>query len=63
MVHRCKGEDYVMLDESAVEHRRAVLCDRFTPDELIELLGVSVEEVFERFRDECLELSWEDIYQ
>lgn len=51
-----------MLDDSAVEHRKAVLCDRFTPEELIELLGVTTEEVFERFRDECLELQWEDIY-
>jgi len=38
-----------------------ILCDRFTPEELIEILGVSVEEVFDRFQDECMALDLEDI--
>lgn len=50
-----------MLDSGLVEQRRRVLCDRFTPEELIELLGVSTEEVVDRFLDECLELNLEEL--
>ena len=50
-----------MLDQDRVNEWRRLLCDRFTPEELIELLGVSVEEVFERFLDECLNIDPEDV--
>jgi hypothetical protein len=50
-----------MLDQDKVNQWRQVLIDRLTPEELIELLGVSVEDIFERFLDECLELDPEDI--
>jgi hypothetical protein len=49
-----------MLDESMVEQRRLAIADRFTPEELIEALGVTTDEVFDRFTDECLELKLED---
>lgn len=45
-----------MLDQDKVEEWKRVLCDRFTPEELIELLGVSVEDVFEAFLDQCLNI-------
>lgn len=44
-----------MLDQEEINNYRAIICDRFTPDELVDYLGVTVEEVFERFIDECLE--------
>lgn len=50
-----------MLDEELVDDRRRLIADRLTPEELIELLGVTTEEVFDRFRDECLDLDPEDI--
>ncbi len=43
------------------EDVKLMICDRYTPEELIELLGVSVEEVFERFRDEIMELDLEEV--
>ena len=48
-----------MIDETKIDELRLRLCDRFTPDELIDLLGVSTEQVFERFLEECMELEWE----
>lgn len=50
-----------MLDGEQVEQRCRLLCDRFTPEELIELLGVSTQDICDRFLDECLELKSEDI--
>jgi hypothetical protein len=50
-----------MLDPDLVEERRVLLCDRFTPEELILLINVTVEQVFDRFFDECLELDMEEI--
>lgn len=50
-----------LLDDVAVSELRALLCDRFTPEELIEFLGVSTADVFERFRDECLEIDLEEL--
>lgn len=43
------------------EDVRELICDRYTPEELIELLGVTVEEVFDRFKDEVLALDLEEI--
>jgi hypothetical protein len=57
---RCNG-DVALLDQSAIEDLKAILCDRYTPEELIELLGVDVQMVFERFLDECLELNLEEV--
>lgn len=37
------------------------VCDRLTPEELIEILGVSVEEVYERFFEECHKIDWEEV--
>lgn len=50
-----------MLDSYQVERLREHLSDRFTPEELIELLGVTTEQVFDRFLEECLELNLEDL--
>ncbi len=50
-----------MLDESAVVELKFMICDRLTPEELIEALGVSTEQVFERFREEILELDLSEV--
>lgn len=50
-----------MLDQDRVNQWCQVLSDRLTPEELITLLGVSVEDIFERFLDECLEINPEDV--
>jgi len=50
-----------LLDQSQVDQLRATLADRFTPEELIELLNVTTEDVFDRFVDQCLELDLEEI--
>lgn len=47
-----------MVDGQAVADLRAILTDRFTPEELIELLNVTTADVFDRFLDECLEVDW-----
>lgn len=43
-----------MLDETAVDELKFLICDRLTPEELIEFLGVTTADVFERFLDEVL---------
>lgn len=51
-----------LLDQATINELRALLADRYTPEELIELLGVSTEQVFDRFLDEVLELDREVFY-
>jgi hypothetical protein len=48
-----------VVDQERINELRAIVSDRFTPDELIDLLDVPTVEVFDRFVDECLEIDWE----
>lgn len=50
-----------MLDQAIVEELKFMICDRLTPEELVEALGVTVEEVFEAFLDKCLELNLSEV--
>lgn len=50
-----------MIDDYKLEALCAMLCDRLTPEELIEYLGVSTQDVFERFLDECVEIDWSKV--
>lgn len=50
-----------MIDETAVDELKYLICDRLTPEELIEALGVSTADVFDRFFEEVLELDLGDI--
>jgi hypothetical protein len=50
-----------MLDEVAINELKLILCDRLTPEELIEALGVTTADVFERYLDEVLELDLSEI--
>lgn len=56
-----KARELKLLDQTAIEDLKAALCDRYTPEELIEILGVSGETVFDRFLDEFLELDLEEV--
>ena len=38
------------------------ICERLTASELIDLLGVSVEEVYERFEPECSKFNWDEVF-
>lgn len=49
-----------MLSYYQTDLLKSQLCDRFTPDELVELLGVTTEEVFNKFLDECIEKDWSE---
>jgi hypothetical protein len=40
-----------------------MVCDRLTPEELIEILGVSVEDVFDRYREECMKINWDEVFE
>jgi hypothetical protein len=44
-----------MLDQEEINNYKAIICDRFTADELIDYLGIDTDKVFEAFLDECLE--------
>ncbi len=48
-----------MLDGKQIDDLCMMLCDRLTPEELIEYLGVTTQDVFARFQDECIEIDWE----
>lgn len=50
-----------MIDETAVDELKYLICDRLTPEELIEALGVSTADVFDRFFEEVLELDLGDV--
>lgn len=47
-----------LVDEDAVDTLLAFLDERFTPDELTELLGITNDDIFDRFRDKILEYDW-----
>lgn len=61
MEHGRRGRGRRLLDQAAIEELKFILCDRLTPEELIEALGVTSEEVFEAFLDKCLELKLEEV--
>lgn len=50
-----------MLNETAVDELKYLICDRLTPEELIEALGVTTADVFDRFFEEVLELDLGDV--
>lgn len=50
-----------MLNETAVDELKYLICDRLTPEELIEALGITTADVFDRFFEEVLELDLGDV--
>jgi len=49
-----------LVDEDAVDTLLSFLDERFTPEELTELLGITNDDIFDRFRDKILEYDWEE---
>jgi hypothetical protein len=40
---------------------RFAVCDRFTAEELVEMLGLTAEQIFDAFEDQCHKLDPEDV--
>lgn len=55
---RYKGKD--LIDEDHVTQLRAMVIDRFTAEELCEILGAETEDIFDRFFEECLRVDWSE---
>jgi hypothetical protein len=49
-----------LLDLDNVEFLREELRERFSPEEVCEILKLTVDDLFEMFRDEILEVDWEE---
>jgi len=50
-----------MLDEEPLDQLNKMLNDRFTVDELCEILNLTVDDLFYKFLDEILEVNWEEL--
>ena len=50
----------MMLDNDKVDALLVLLRDRFTPEELCEILGLTVDDLFDRFTDEILTTDWDE---
>jgi len=46
------------MDIELIEEYLNHLEDKFTAEELVELLGLETRDIIERFREECIELKW-----
>lgn len=49
-----------MLDLEQVNHLRSVLVDRFTAEELCEILGLTPEDIIDKFTEEVMETDWHE---
>ena len=49
-----------LVDEDAVDTLLSFLDERFTAEELTELLGITNDDIFDRFRDKILEYDWDE---
>lgn len=49
-----------MLDSEQVDTLRAALIDRFSPEELCEVLRIETEDIVDRFIEEVLRTDWGD---
>lgn len=50
-----------MLDNEKVNELLLILQDRFTAEELCEILGLTVEDLFDKFTDEILRTDWTEV--
>lgn len=49
-----------MIDGAAVDDLIAFLDEKFTPEELVEELGVTNDDIFDKFLDKILEHNWDE---
>lgn len=50
-----------MLDQDLITEVKFMICDRLTPEELCEALGVTTSDIFEAFLERCLELDLSEV--
>jgi len=50
-----------MIDDEWIDQLNKTLNDRYTVDELCEILKLSVDDLFYKFLDEILEVNWEEL--
>lgn len=50
-----------MLDGDSVDQLRSAISDRYTAEELVEILGLSTEDIFDRFVEEVLRTDWTEL--
>ena len=46
-----------------VDELRSIITDRFTPDELIDILNIETEDIFDRFLEEILRVDWTEVLE
>ena len=51
----------MMLDQDQINQLYDVLNDIYTAEELCELLGLTVRDLFDNFQDKILEVDWGEI--
>lgn len=49
-----------MLDVERVNELRSVLADRFTAEELCEILGLTPEDIIDKFTEEVMGTDWDE---
>ena len=49
-----------LLDQDSVNQLCEMISDRFTAEELVEILGLTTEDVFNRYIEECLRVDWSE---
>lgn len=50
-----------MLNDEQIEDLNKILNDVYTAEELCEILGLTVDDLFYKFMDEVLEVNWGEI--
>jgi hypothetical protein len=50
-----------MLDQEQLDQLNKLLNDRFSAEEICEILNLTVDDLFDKFIDEILEVNWEEL--
>lgn len=50
-----------MLDQDRIDYLHDALSDRFTAEELCEILHLSVNDIFVAFLDDVLKIDWSEL--
>lgn len=51
----------MVLDDDQVNELNQRINDRFTAEEVCEILGLTVTQLLDKFQDEVLEVDWETL--
>jgi hypothetical protein len=55
------GRKCDMLDQEQLDQLNKLLNDRFSAEEICEILNLTVDDLFDKFIDEILEVNWEEL--